>query len=139
LSDQSTGRRRAQGSYCGIGFHELSLAFFESLYCISHAPSGSLRVSDLARALRVTVGGTSKLVDRIEAAGLIARGPDPDDRRAARVALTREGERELRAAAKSYEEEIAAFVDPVLRASEQRQMHACVVRLLTAEREAGPR
>jgi DNA-binding MarR family transcriptional regulator len=119
--------------------HELSLAFFESLYFISQAPAGSLRVGDLANALKVTVGGTSKLVDRIEAAGLIARGPDPDDRRASRLTLTPEGERTLQAGAKSYEEEFAAFIDPVLSASEQQQMHGYVARLLTAEREGGPR
>ena len=37
--------------------HELPLAFFESLLFISRAPGGSMRVGDLARALRVTVGG----------------------------------------------------------------------------------
>src|SRR5438046_10040823 len=59
--------------------HELPLAFFESLLFISRAPRGSMRVGDLAGALRVTVGGTSKLVDRIERAGLIAHEPAPDD------------------------------------------------------------
>ena len=39
--------------------HELPLAFFESLYFLSRAPQGSMRVGDLARALRITVGGTS--------------------------------------------------------------------------------
>src|SRR3954462_6710051 len=57
--------------------HELPLAFFEALLFISRAPRGSMRVGDLAQALRVTVGGTSKLVDRIEKVGLIAREPDP--------------------------------------------------------------
>jgi DNA-binding MarR family transcriptional regulator len=119
--------------------HELSLAFFESLHFISRAPGDGLRVGDLASALRVTVGGTSKLVDRVEAAGLIARGPDPDDRRAARLTLTRKGERKLRAAGVTYEEAVAAFFDPTLSSSEQQQMHAYVTRLLTAEREGGMR
>jgi DNA-binding MarR family transcriptional regulator len=118
--------------------HKLSLAFFESLYVISQAPDGSLRVGDLARALRVTVGGTSKLVDRIESAGLIARQPDPDDRRAARVALTRDGERLLSAATKTYEQEVAAFADPVLNAGEQREMHASITRLLDAAHRGAP-
>src|SRR5258705_13664366 len=83
--------------------HELPLAFFESLLFISRARGSSMRVGDLARALRVTVGGTSKLVDRIERAGLIARQPDPDDRRASRVALTAAGRRRLSAAGKTYE------------------------------------
>ena len=112
--------------------HGLSLAFFESLYFTSRAPGGSLRVGDLAAALRVTVGGTSKLVDRIEAAGLFARSPDPDDRRAARVSLTPAGERALRAAIETYQAELAAFLDPVLDAREQEEMHGFVRRLLDA-------
>jgi DNA-binding MarR family transcriptional regulator len=112
--------------------HELPLAFFESLLFISRAPMGSMRVGDLARALRVTVGGTSKLVDRIERAGLIAREPDPDDRRASRVALTAAGKRKLTAALKTYEAEVAGILGGVLRPEEQQQMSDYVARLQTS-------
>jgi DNA-binding MarR family transcriptional regulator len=90
-----------------------------------------MRVGDLARALRVTVGGTSKLVDRIERGGLIAREPDPDDRRASRVALTVAGKRKLTAAARTYEAEVASILG-VLSPEEQRQMSDSVSRLLTS-------
>lgn len=49
--------------------HELPLSFFQ-------APSRTQRVGDLAQAPRITIGGASKLVDRVEIAGLIARRPD---------------------------------------------------------------
>jgi DNA-binding MarR family transcriptional regulator len=91
-----------------------------------------MRVGDLARALRVTVGGTSKLVDRIERAGLIAREPDPDDRRASRVALTTAGKRKLTAALKTYEAEVAGILGGVLRPEEQQQMSDYVARLQTS-------
>jgi DNA-binding MarR family transcriptional regulator len=112
--------------------HELPLAFFESLLFISREPRRSMRVGDLARALRVTVGGTSKLVDRIERAGLIAREPDPDDRRASRVSLTTAGKRKLTAAVKTYDSEVGSIVDGVLTPTEQQQMSDCVSRLLTS-------
>ena len=96
--------------------HGLPLAFFESLHFISLATESGLRIGDLAGALGITVGGTSKVVDRIEAAGLIARGADPDDRRAARVTLTPEGRRMLKAAFKTYSDEVAALIDPRARA-----------------------
>jgi DNA-binding MarR family transcriptional regulator len=111
--------------------HELPLAFFESLLFISRAPKGSMRVGDLARALRVTVGGTSKLVDRIERAGLIAREPDPDDRRASRVALTAAGKRTLTAAVNTYEAEVASILGDVLNPQEQQQLNDYVTRLLS--------
>jgi DNA-binding MarR family transcriptional regulator len=110
--------------------HQLPLAFFESLLFISRAPRGGMRVGDLARSLRVTVGGTSKLVDRIERAGLIAREPDPDDRRASRVVLTTAGKRKLTAAVKTYEAEVGSILGGVLRPEEQQQMSDYVSRLL---------
>jgi DNA-binding MarR family transcriptional regulator len=116
--------------------HELSLAFFEPLHVISGEPEGSMRVGDLARELRITVGGASKLVDRMEKAELIAREPDPDDRRASRVALTAAGKRKLNAAVKSYEAEVAAILRGVLSPDEQRQMSRYASRLLTAIDEA---
>src|SRR3954451_23658293 len=116
--------------------HELPLAFFESLLFISRAPRGSMRVGDLARALHVTVGGTSKLVDRIERAGLIARAPDPDDRRASRVVLTTAGKRKLTAALKTYEAEVGRILGRVLRPAEQHQMSDYVSRLLTSIEQA---
>jgi MarR family transcriptional regulator, organic hydroperoxide resistance regulator len=112
--------------------HELPLAFFEALLFISRAPRGSMRVGDLAQALRVTVGGTSKLVDRIEKTGLIARELDPDDRRASRVVLTTTGKRKLNAAVKIYEAEVGDILGGALRPAEQQQMSDYVSRLLTA-------
>jgi DNA-binding MarR family transcriptional regulator len=123
LWDRIDARLRAE--------HDLPLAFFEPLYFIARSHAGSLRVGDLAQALRVTVGGTSKLVDRIERAGLIRREPDPDDRRASRVALTDDGKRILAAASTTYEAEIATVLDAVLSADEQRHMYSLVTRLLT--------
>jgi DNA-binding MarR family transcriptional regulator len=112
--------------------HELPLAFFESLLFISRAPRGSVRVGDLARELRVTVGGTSKLVDRIERTRLIAREPDPNDRRASRLVLTTAGKRKLTAAVKTYEAEVATILGVVLSPGEQQQMSDYVSRLLTS-------
>ena len=119
--------------------HELPLAFFEPLHLISRARGDSMRVGDLARGLRITVGGTSKLVDRIERTGLIAREADPEDRRASRVKLTTAGKRRLAAALKSYEAEAASILGSVLSPDEQRQMSDYVSRLLTSIDQAEPR
>ena len=115
--------------------HELPLPFFEVLHFVSRVsrvPPGSMRVGDLAKALRVTVGGTSKLVDRVEAAGLIARKPDPHDGRASRVVLTTTGKRTLRTATRTYEAEVGSILSAVLAPAEQQQMRDYVCRLLTS-------
>ncbi len=115
--------------------HDLPLSFFESLSFIARSRENGLRVGDLAQALGVTVGGTSKLVDRIERAGLIRREPDPDDRRASRATLTPSGRRTLAAAVKTYEAELASVLDAVLSRTEQQHLHSLVARLLAATRE----
>lgn len=112
--------------------HNLSLAFFEALYFTGGSPDGALRVGHLARALRITVGATSKLVDRVEAAGLIRRELDADDRRASRVILTAVGKQTLAAAGTTYAAELATVLDATLAADEQEHLHTLVKRLLAA-------
>lgn len=118
--------------------HHLPLAFFEALYFIGRSRDGSLRVGELAQALRVTAGGTSKLVDRVVAAGLIRREPDGEDRRACRVALTDAGGRTLAAASATYEAALASLLDTACSAEEQQRLHDLVGRLLAAADAAGP-
>lgn len=112
--------------------HDLSLAFFESLFFIAHSSDGGLRVGELAQALGITVGGTSKLVDRIEAAGLIRRELTADDRRASRLVLTATGQHKLADARKTFDTEVATVLDAVLSADEQQHLHDLVIRLLAA-------
>lgn len=52
---------------------------------------GPLRPSVVAECLEVDRSAISRLIASVEALGLIERLPDPDDRRAYRIALTDEG------------------------------------------------
>ena len=117
--------------------HEISLAFFETLYFISGAPEGAMRVGDLARALGVSVGGASKLVDRVERAGLIVRQPDLADRRASRVTLAPAGKRKLTTSTKTYDAEVGQLLDLALNTDEQQQIGEYVARLLRCINEPG--
>ena len=77
--------------------HGLPLGQFEFLRVI--AARGNARVYDLAHDIAITVGATSKAVDRLESAGRCRRTANPHDRRSSLVELTPEGERLLAAAA----------------------------------------
>jgi len=57
-------------------------------------PPYQLRVTDFSGALMLTSSGTTKRLDKLEQAGLIARAPDPGDRRGTLIRLTDQG-REL--------------------------------------------
>src|SRR5437868_805715 len=110
--------------------HDLPLASFETLYFVARAPDGRLRVGDLAQALRITVGGASKLIDRVERSGLIRREPDATDRRASKIALTSSGELAFTAASQTYQAEVATVLDAALSRDEQHLLHKLVRRLL---------
>jgi DNA-binding MarR family transcriptional regulator len=57
-------------------------------------PPFRLRPTDLTNASMLTSSGTTKRLDKLERAGLIARSPDPEDRRGTLITLTDAG-REL--------------------------------------------
>ena len=54
---------------------------------------GSVRLSVLADHLRIAPRSATEVVDALEARSLVAREPDPDDRRATCVVPTRDGVR----------------------------------------------
>ena len=64
------------------------------------------RVFDIASELGITTGGTSKLVDRIEASGYCRRLPNPEDRRSSLLELTPEGRRMFAKAGKAFDDEL---------------------------------
>jgi DNA-binding MarR family transcriptional regulator len=53
---------------------------------------GTMRLSELSDHLRIAARSTTEVVDALEERGLVARAPDPSDRRATLVSLTDEGE-----------------------------------------------
>ena len=50
-----------------------------------------LSPGELAASMMLSTGGTTARLDRLEKAGLVARSPDPDDRRGVLVRLTAKG------------------------------------------------
>ncbi len=71
----------------------VTLPVFEFLQVISRTPA--CRVHDIAAELSITVGGTSKVVDRVEASGYCVRSANPGDRRSSIITLTPAGKRLL--------------------------------------------
>jgi DNA-binding MarR family transcriptional regulator len=54
---------------------------------------GELRLSGLSHHLRIAPRSATEVIDALEAADLVRRSPDPDDRRAVLVTLTEAGEK----------------------------------------------
>src|SRR6266496_5037494 len=78
---------RAIETECGI-----THLTFEVLLILGRAGEPGLPMGAIAQEQVLTTGGVTRLIDRMEAAGLVERAGDPADRRARLVRLTRQGE-----------------------------------------------
>ena len=76
---------------------DISLPQFQALEAI-RADAGAARVQDISQRMAITVGATSKVVDRLERDGLALRSAHPTDRRSSIVSLTDAGASALRIA-----------------------------------------
>ncbi|MFI6942472.1 MarR family winged helix-turn-helix transcriptional regulator [Streptomyces sp. NPDC050418] len=114
---------------CGI-----PLTWLEILRMLER--TGGCRVQDMAREFAITVGGISKVVDRIEAAGHCARRPNPDDGRSSLVELTPAGQELLGRAVQLFEDELDLRIGSVLPRRAQQQL-ADTLRTLRAASRSG--
>lgn len=80
------------------------LTWFEVMQLLARRPG--CRVQDIAEEFAITVGGVSKVVDRIEAAGFARRRANPGDRRSSLIELTPAGRSRLADAMSVFEREL---------------------------------
>jgi DNA-binding MarR family transcriptional regulator len=72
------------------GGHDLTFSQYITLKTLATGRAG---VTELARAAQLHPGAMTRVLDKLEAQGLVARVTDPQDRRALHVDLTDEGRR----------------------------------------------
>lgn len=70
--------------------HELTFSQYIALKTLANGRAG---VTELARAAQLHPGAMTRLLDKLEAQGWVARVTDPQDRRALHVDLTDDGRR----------------------------------------------
>lgn len=67
------------------------LSWYDVLFALSEAPEQRLRLHELAQAILLSRSNLTRLVDRLEVAGLIQREQCSSDRRGAFAVITDEG------------------------------------------------
>ncbi|MEV2242777.1 MarR family transcriptional regulator [Micromonospora sp. NPDC049891] len=87
---------------------------------LEHLSRGSRSMGELALELSCDASNVTQLVSRLEARGLVARVPDPDDRRIKRVSITPTG-RDVRGAVRRAFEFPSERIG-MLTEQEQRQL-----------------
>ncbi len=84
-------------------------------------PPYRLRPTEFTSALMLTSSGTTKRLDRLEQAGLITRGPDPEDRRGTLIALTPAGRKLIDAVTEAHLDNERRLLS-TLTGAEQRRL-----------------
>jgi DNA-binding MarR family transcriptional regulator len=117
--------------------HGLSIGEFDVLATLRRAgPPHRMPPGALARLLMLSPAGMTNRVDRLEAAGLVERRPDPEDRRSAFVVLTGRGLATVDAAVTEHVANEARLLAP-LSASEQRTLDRLLRKLLVPFESSG--
>jgi DNA-binding MarR family transcriptional regulator len=113
----------------------MPLSWYDVLLALYEAPGSKLRMHELASAILVTRGGLTRLVARIEKAGLLRREPDPSDGRGLYAVLTEEGLEALRRTWPTYARGIAEHFGKHLTDEEVEILDRALRRVLSAARE----
>jgi DNA-binding MarR family transcriptional regulator len=120
----------------GLAPHGLQPGWFDLLAALRRAGAPyELNPTQLMRATLLSSSGMTKRLDRMEAAGLIERRPDPNDRRGTLVRLTRRGKSIIDRAVETHvlnEERLLS----ALTADERRTLDG-LLRSLLVELERG--
>jgi DNA-binding MarR family transcriptional regulator len=81
---------------------DLSLASYDVLVQLAEAPDRRLRMTELADAVLLSRSGVTRLVDRLEKSGLVARCRVASDGRGVAARLTEAGLDRLRTASRTH-------------------------------------
>lgn len=117
------GRGLVAGAIAEQGLNPAQLAVLAAA-----AEQGPLAQADLARRLSIDAKDMVLLLNHLEQAGLVAREPDPRDRRKNAIRVTPRGSRMLERCVTLAEQANAELLAP-LDAAERRQLITLLTRL----------
>lgn len=101
-----------------------SLPRFDLMAQLERHPGG-LKMNALSRLMMVTGGNITSIVDQLVKEGLVERLPEPADRRAFRIRLTRAGDRAFAEMAREHEQWVVELFEGLTR-----REHEDLLRLL---------
>lgn len=117
----------------------LSIGFYDVLVQLTEAGTDGLRMADLARRVLISKSGLTRLIDRMNGAGLVVRVPSPEDARGLRVLATPEGRAALRWASPIHLRGIATHFTSLLSEHELAVIGEALARVTRAASTAGAR
>jgi DNA-binding MarR family transcriptional regulator len=128
LRAHATVTRRLEAEL--VAEHELPLASYDVLVQLSEAPQRRLRMTELADRVLLSRSGLTRLADRLERDGFIAREACPSDARGTLAALTDAGLAKLESAWPTHRRGVAEHVTGRLTADEVAQLGRLLGKLV---------
>ncbi len=113
-----------------VADQDLSLSTYDVLVQLAEAPQQRLRMTELAERVVLSRSGLTRLVDRLEGEGYVARVACPDDARGLFCVLTPPGLKRLREASGVHLRGVADHVVSRYTADELAQLHALLSRMI---------
>jgi DNA-binding MarR family transcriptional regulator len=108
----------------------ITFSRYETLVLLVHSHAGALPLSRIGERLQVHATSVTNVIDRLEAAGLVRREPNPQDGRGVLAVITDEGRRVAHKATAAFN--AAHFAMPGLRLGELEQLFD-VLRMLRVD------
>ncbi|AAT88264.1 transcriptional regulator, MarR family [Leifsonia xyli subsp. xyli str. CTCB07] len=108
---------------------DISLNEYDVLFTLSRQPNRELRLRDLNKHVLLTQPSVSRLVDRLAARGLVAKGPEPTDARGTVIRMTGTGFELFRRVAVEHMKTITERVGGRLDAQELETLAALCDKL----------
>jgi DNA-binding MarR family transcriptional regulator len=112
-----------------VASHGLTINDYGCLLLLSRADEEGMRRIDLANALNLSPSGITRLLDRLEDQGLVAKGACKSDARVSYAVLTDDGLAKLREAAPGHVEDIERRLGAVLSDEEIKTLTDLLGRL----------
>jgi DNA-binding MarR family transcriptional regulator len=127
ITAHATVIRRIEQALAASG--AIPLAWYDVLIELYEAPERRMRLHELAEAVVLSRSGLTRLIDRLEHAGLLTREMDTADRRGAYAVLTEAGIEAMRQAWPVYARGIRAFFAQHLSDAEVATLTAALERV----------
>jgi DNA-binding MarR family transcriptional regulator len=110
----------------------LPLHWYDVLIELVEAPKNRLRLSELAQKVVLSRSGLTRLVDKVETAGLLHLQATPDDRRGTFAVLNEEGMDAVRKSWPVYAKGIKMHFVPYMTEAEAQVLQDVFARILEA-------
>jgi DNA-binding MarR family transcriptional regulator len=112
--------------------HQLPLEWFDVLVHLADLPEMRARQKVLRDRMLLSESGVSRLLARMEKAGVITRSPAGDDRRGMEIAVTEAGQAALLAAIDSHLQLVASLFTDRLTVTDRAALSRILPKLLAS-------